>query len=352
MQRKAKITLFLGVAAGLGIAAAVVARKPPRAGEAPLTAPSALAPSIRLTGRPRVSTKERMITARLDPALSARIVESTALPGVRAGSALVEAGGRLLAAQDDAFTLMWIDPVTRALTPLVLEGTGAPLPKYKKPDFEAALVSGTGEAGAGTVYVLGSGSAPNRRSIARLDVLRGAAELISAGPLYDALERALGSTPNIEGAVRIAKVARLFHRGSGRTAGANATIDVPVEALDGAPPGELRAVRYDLGSIERIPLTFTDAAPLDGGRRALYLAVAEDTPDAIADGPILGAAVGVLEEEGARFALILEADGSPCARKPEGLALDKDGRSGYLLTDPDSPDVPAELCKFVLEGPW
>lgn len=351
MQRKVKIALLFGAAAAVGLAAAL-APIYRRAGEAPLNAPSALAPSSSLTGKERVSTKEPMITARLDPALSARIVEVTALPGVRAGSALVEAGGRLLAAQDDAFTLMWIDPATRARTPLILKGAGGPLPKFEKPDFEAALVSFTSEGSAEKVYVLGSGSTPNRRLIARVDVARGAAELLSAEPLYAALERALGTTPNIEGAVLISGVARLFHRGSGGTPGADAAIDVPAEALDGAPPGDLRAVHYNLGAIGQIPLTFTDAAPLDGGRRALYLAVAEDTPNAIADGPILGAAMGVLEEGGARFALILEADGSRSVRKPEGIALDRGARSGYLLTDPDSPDTPAELCKFVLEGPW
>jgi hypothetical protein len=110
--------------------------------------------------------------------------------------------------------------------------------------------------------------------------------------------------------------------------------------------------RYDLGAIGAVPLTFTDAARFDGGRRALYLAVAEDTPDAIADGPVMGAAIGVIDAEGARFALLMEANGSPCTRKPEGIALDPGERSGFLLTDPDSPREPAELCRFVLEGPW
>src|SRR5262249_12036032 len=66
-----------------------------------------------------------MITARIDPALRAKVTASFRLesapgsadrrPVVRAGSALVRAGGRLLAVQDDAFEVVWIDPATRSI---------------------------------------------------------------------------------------------------------------------------------------------------------------------------------------------------------------------------------------------
>jgi hypothetical protein len=266
---------------------------------------------------------------------------------VRAGSALVRAGGRLLAVQDDAFEVVWIDPVARSIERASLRGDGGPLPKYKKPDFEAAF---TGPDG--TVIIMGSASTTNRRFIARLSIADGTSALMDAGPLYDAVEGALGTTPNIEGAALLGDVVRLLHRGSGRAAFANASVDVPFDALSGAPPRVLEVMRYDLGAIAGVPLTFTDAASLGEGR-LLYLAVAEDTPDAVADGPILGGAVGVLDADGARYTPLLHEDGAPFAGKAEGIALDNDthdARAAYLLTDPDSPGEPAELCRVTLVG--
>lgn len=292
-----------------------------------------------------------MITSQRDPSLSARVTEvhrlgGSAAGGVRAGSALAWAGGRLLVVQDDAFSVVWIDPATRALEPVVLAGEGAPLSKAEKPDFEAMLA-----APDGALYILGSGSTPMRRWIARLDPTSGTARLVDAGPLYDAAADALGVTPNIEGAVLLGEVVRLFHRGSGGAPFANASLDVPRSALSGGPARVLSLTRYDLGAIGAVALTFTDAIPLGDGR-ILYLAVAEDTPDAIADGPVVGGAVGVLGPDEARWTPLIEADGAPCTRKAEGVALEPDGHAGFLLTDPDNALEPAELCRLTLEGSW
>lgn len=278
------------------------------------------------------------VIASRDARIGARIREVHALPGVRAGSALVRVGAQLLGIQDDAFAAAWIDPATRQTRVLTLRGRGEALPKAEKPDFEAAF------AHDGRVWVLGSGSRPNRCSIARIDLGTREAPLFNAAPLYGALERALGAVPNIEGAVPLADRLRLFHRGPGRGRDASFTIDVPLEALLGGAPRVLAIERYDLGTLGPIGLAFTDAVAIDGGR-VLFLAVAEDTPDGIADGPISGATIGILEGGTARLGPLLEADGGPCRRKVEGVALEADGRSGWLLTDPDDAARPAELCR-------
>ena len=83
-----------------------------------------------------------------------------------------------------------------------------------------------------------------------------------------------------------------------------------------------------------------------------YLAVAEDTPNAIDDGPIVGAAVGVVAGSRARYARIAGPDGAPSVHKFEGIALDPGGRRGWLVTDPDDEDEPAQLCRLELAGPW
>ena len=93
-------------------------------------------------------------------------------------------------------------------------------------------------------------------------------------------------------------------------------------------------------------MAFTDAAAL--GRHIVYLAVAEDTPDGIADGAIHGAGVGILKGSEARWDVLNEADGSISKRKVEGIALDAAGGGG-LLTDPEDARRAAELCRVELE---
>lgn len=268
-------------------------------------------------------------------------------PTVRAGSAILRAGDRLLVVQDDAFEVVWIDLPSLALERLPLQGDGSPLPKSQKPDFEAAFA-----APDGTLVIVGSASTSKRRFIARIRGAGGEVELLDAGALFDAVTEALGTTPNLEGAALTGGMVTLLHRGSGGDPFANAAVDVPLEAFfGGSPPKNLSVRRFELGAIGAVPLTFTDAASLGEGR-LLYLAVAEDTPNAIADGPVLGGAVGVIDPGGARYTRLLLEGGEPFTGKAEGIALDSSGRSGFLVTDPDSPDAPAELCRVVLEGPF
>lgn len=285
------------------------------------------------------------IVAARDARLSARITAAWPLPGVRAGSALVRVGDRLLAVQDDAFAAVWIDPATRRTEVLTLRGSGAPLAKADKPDFESAF------AHADRIWVLGSGSRPSRCCLARIDLAQREAPLFNVAPLFGALAAALGHAPNIEGAVPLADRLRLFHRGAGGSRGASYTIDVPLEALSGATPRVLALTRYELGTLGPIGLSFTDAVAVDA-RRILFLAVAEDTPDGIADGPVTGATLGLIEGGQARLGPLLEAGGGACRRKVEGVALDPGGKAGWMLTDPDDTARPSELCRveFDLEA--
>lgn len=281
------------------------------------------------------------VVAQRDERLAARITESWPLPGVRAGSALLRLGERLLAVQDDAFAAFWVDPATRQARPLVLRGPGGALGKEAKPDFEAAFAHG------GRIWILGSGSRPNRCGIARIDAESGEVVLLNALPLYGAIARELGVPANIEGAVPMGDRLRLFQRGPGRSAKASFTVDVALDVLSGAPPRILGVANYDLGVLQATFLAFTDAVAI-GRNHVCYLAVAEDTPDGIADGEIRGAAIGLIGPAGARWDVINEPDGSVCRRKVEGIALDAAG-GGWLLTDPDDPARPAELCRLELK---
>jgi hypothetical protein len=283
-----------------------------------------------------------------DRALTARVVATHRLEGVSGGSALVRVGSnRLLAVHDDAFRVSLIALPSLAVTPLVLEGEGVALPKASKPDFEAAVTTPDG-----IVHLLGSGSTAKRCKIARIDPARSSASLLEHPSLYSAVEQALasGERPNIEGAVVIGESLRLFNRAAGRTQ--NASIDVPLAALAGEAPQILAMRTFDLGSLDGIALGFTDAAVLSGGRVA-FVAAAEDTPDAIADGPVTGSVVGLIENAdrgAARWARLEETGDAPCGRKVEGLAIDADLRAAWLLTDSDDPEVCAGLMRVELVG--
>ena len=279
--------------------------------------------------------------------MQARIVAANPLAGVRAGSALLRIGARLLAVQDDAYCACWIDLPGLRVTPFALDGDGAALPKALKPDFESAVRTGDGR-----IFLLGSGSTPNRMVIARLS-LPGASVALSHRPqIYECVRRALelAEAPNIEGAVIEGDVLRLFHRG---IATASATIDLPLGVLEGEAP---RALAWDWiqpGELDGVALSITDAATV-GRHGTLLLAVAEDTADAVADGPVAGCAVGVLarpaDRPPVRWCRVLDPNGEPSRRKLEGLAVDEVLRGAWVITDPDDPHRHAELCRIELRG--
>jgi hypothetical protein len=289
------------------------------------------------------------VRATEDATLAARVTATHALLGVSAGSALLRIGDRLLAVQDDALSVAWIALPTLEVTRVVLAGEGEPLPKLAKPDFESAVV-----ASDGAVHLLGSGSTANRCKVARFDPAAARASLHERPELYRCVRDALGlgGPPNVEGAIVSARGARLklFHRGS---AGApSGTVDLPLAVLHGAPPHALAVQTFDLGALEGVPLGFTDAAL---GKRpgTVFVATAEDAPDAIADGAVTGSVIGLIEEKGgasARWTRLVSTDGTPYRRKVEGLVVDDDLGGAWLLTDEDDPDQPAQLLRAELRG--
>lgn len=312
---------------------------------------------------------------------------------VRAGSGLVWAGARLMVVQDDANFVALVDPASGTVTARTLPaGDGgrrqfddASGNKAHKLDLEAVVSIPPGD-GRPLVVAFGSGSTSRRE---RVVTLRGmdetdGRELVAvhvASAFYELLRAAIpfaGSELNVEGAVYLRQAhggrLRLFNRGNGaRRAGVeptNATCDVEWRALAAhlarpdvsAPPPPTDVVQYDLGAIDGLALTFTDAAvvPVNAtaeARHIVYTAAAEASPDATRDGPVAGAAVGVIAEDGgrtvARWALLRDQGGDPFMGKVEGIALRPDDPSrGYLVVDRDAHDVASELCEVVLEGAW
>ena len=291
---------------------------------------------------------------------------------VRAGSSLAWVGRRLVVVQDDALFVALVDPASAEVGVMALPaGPGAVRcfdqgrgNKAAKPDFEACAVLGD------RLLLLGSGSTPARERVAVIEGIDGGAapvtRLIEAHGLYASLRaeaRFAGSELNIEGALVAGGQLRLFQRGNGAARGELLPVDASceldlnlllryLERGDPAPaPAAQRVIQYDLGAVDGVRLTFTDAAAL--GADVLYLAAAEDSPDAVLDGPVAGVALGLISASTgqARWTRLRHADGQPFAGKAEGLALDpRIPGSAHIVLDQDDPDLPAELCRVELCG--
>ncbi|HET8699283.1 MAG TPA: hypothetical protein VFO94_17490, partial [Gammaproteobacteria bacterium] len=146
-----------------------------------------------------------------DARLAATVVATRPVEGLASGSALLRIGDALCAVHDDAFRITRIALPAFATSHCVLSGDGAPLPKSAKPDFESAVRSRDG-----TIYLLGSGGAPPRCRIAHLTPDGSAALALDERPdLYRSVGEALGTIPNVEGAIVADERLRLFHRGTG-----------------------------------------------------------------------------------------------------------------------------------------
>ena len=306
-----------------------------------------------------------MARAELDPALGVRVISvrelrygaSSALGEdrprhVRAASGLAFVSGRLAVVQDDAAFIAYVagSDVTAHALP---RGAGGRRRfevglgnKMEKLDLESCI------AVDDELWAFGSGSAPAREKIA---VVGYTTKLVDAVPLYRRLREELEGEINLEGAAIVGDAVWLFHRGNtgpGDRGPAIARVDRDALARwiagDGPVPAVTLVDRYDLGVASGVRLGFTDAVAL--GSRVFYLAAAEASPNAIDDGAIIAAQLGVIDGDRVRAAPLV-VDGEPL--KAEGLAFDPSvPRRAWIAIDPDDVDTPARLYEIELVGPW
>jgi hypothetical protein len=223
--------------------------------------------------------------------------------------------------------------------------------KRLKPDLEALVLLPPLPAWVhGALFAIGSGSKRNRRRgiVLPLDPqgsIAGKPRLIDLSPLFAAIGKQVDDL-NIEGALLMKDRFVLLQRGN-KGRGINALITMNLDdVLHSLTAGDsLREMpfdirRYDIGSIDDIPLSFTDGTALPDGR-IIFTAVAEDTDNSYSDGPCAGAAVGILASDGH----LLRLERLDPGAKVEGIgAHQKDGRIQLLLvTDADDARVPASL---------
>lgn len=276
---------------------------------------------------------------------------------VRAASAIAPFGDGWLIAQDDATHAAWLRPggttAVRAFPPVAGHDTfsASAGTKHLKPDVEAAVSIDGG------VLLLGSGSTPARRrgSLLRPDGTAHPADLTA---LYGVVGAALGLTEeqlNLEGACLVDGRLRWFQRGNAAAGVDSASVDLDPAALLAAvhgtrDPGTVPVTavrRYRLGTVAGVALAVTDAVALPDGR-LLLSAAAEDTPNAYDDGPVVGAALVLVD---AATVVATAPLPGPSPDKIEGLALvsaDAQGAEVTAVVDADDADRPSTRVRLRL----
>jgi hypothetical protein len=286
---------------------------------------------------------------------------------VRAASGVAPLQDGWLVAQDDAAHAAWVrgPGVERLRIVPSVDGhdvfSSASGTKHLKPDLEAACpVEHDGVPG---VLLLGSGSTPARMRAALVTEQGGPqVRVADLSPLYAQVARVLGLAPqdlNLEGACRTGNVLRWFARGNLAAGVPSASVDLDLLPLVRAVTGEAdpsgvdvrTPLTYDLGEVGGVGLTVTDAVALPDGR-VLLSAAAEDTPNAYDDGPVVAAALALLDGDD-----LLEVVALPDLEgrvvKVEGLAvMAADERTGRLLAVVDDDDPEAASRSLVLRVRW
>ena len=286
---------------------------------------------------------------------------------VTAASGVTPLGDGWLVVQDDSTIAAWRRPdgVTplRVLPPVdgldtfrSAEGT-----KHLKPDLEVACPAQVD--GHAAAVLLGSGSSPRRMRgvLVRLEDGRPVVHAAELGPLYARVAERLGlpmDHVNLEGASRHRDVVRWFNRGNLVAGVRSASVDVPLEGLVAAVLGraDVESVvvdeprEYELGQVEGVGLAVTDAVALPDGRVVLS-AAAEDTPNAVDDGPVVGTAIALVRD-GTVLAVAPVPEVGGQVQKVEGLALrGVSDEVVHLLAvvDDDDPDTPSAELELRVE---
>ncbi len=274
-----------------------------------------------------------------------------------AASGLVRVGSSWYVVADDELQL-GVFSLSDAVPGKLIRLLSGDLPDSKedrkkvKPDFEAlTLLMPFGNYGYGALLALSSGSKRSRRRGVLLAFSKDGAvvaspRIVDASGLYDAAKREVRDL-NIEGAVVIDDQLVLVHRGNKSNA-VNATIAFSLAAVlqsiedtDSIAAVPVLAVRhYDLGSIDGVPLCFTDAAALPDGT-LVFSAVAEDTSDTYHDGRCVGAAIGTIGIDGT----LQDMYSLDVPYKVEGIHAELEGEVVrlWLVTDADDASIPASL---------
>jgi hypothetical protein len=208
--------------------------------------------------------------------------------------------------------------------------------KKKKKDIESLFLMDD------QLYAVPSGSTSHRNTGAVINVNTHVVRPLDFTRLFEACAKTIKEL-NVEGGVIYQKDIILFQRGNGAQ-GQNAIIVLDRAMFAGQaqiPPTCLKEIiTVDLGLLNDLPLSFTDAAVVNG--RIFFLAVCEASASTYEDGEVSGSVIGELNRSGK----VLSLDQLDLTGKPEGLHIED--KTVYIVTDDDNALVPARLFKGTL----
>ncbi len=220
-----------------------------------------------------------------------------------------------------------------------------------KADLEAlTLLPPFGDHPFGALMGLGSGSGPGRDrgfvwALASDGSLRDDPRQLDLEPVYTLLRDHVGEL-NVEGASVVADRLWLLQRGN-TDAGVNLVAELALDEVMKSLRQDLRldahelaAIRgYDLGELDGVHLTFSDATPL--GRDALVF-----TASAEADDGIHGSVVGTLAHDGT----VQRLRTIDRRYKVEGVyaSIDTGVVDFLFVCDQDDPDAPSPLLSAAM----
>lgn len=297
------------------------------------------------------------------PMLDTRVIRELLVDGaagagpthLSAASGLVQSGSRLFVMADDEHHLAVFDLSTREPGRLIAAFDGdLPQPhaarKAAKPDCEALLrLPAFAGCPHGALMAMGSGSRPSRQrgALWALDAagtIAGPVRTIELAPLLAPLHGLIPDL-NIEGAFVQGEALCLLQRGNGASA-INARIAFSGLEVQrwlgeaGPVPRPVSIMRFALGAIDGVPLSFTDGTALPGGDW-LFSAAAEDTSDTYTDGRCAGSAIGLVDAGGT----IRSLQRLSLRCKVEGITASVVGQTldVSMVTDADDRRQPALL---------
>lgn len=222
-----------------------------------------------------------------------------------------------------------------------------------KADLEAlTLLPPFAEAPYGSLLGLGSGSGEGRDRgfvwpLAADGALQGAPIELDLSPIYGLL-RETAPDLNIEGAAAVGERLWLFQRGN-TDQGLNIVAELDLDEVMTSVRNdrridcnELARIRaYDLGELDGVPLTFSDATPL-ADELVVFTASAEDD----GSGEIRGSVVGTIDRHG-HVERLRTIDRR---WKVEGVYASIDARviDFLFVCDQDDPDTPSPLLSAAM----
>jgi hypothetical protein len=229
--------------------------------------------------------------------------------------------------------------------------------KKRKPDLEVLLrLPAFSTCPYGALLALGSGSTERRYRavlvpLGKQGEVQGEPRVLDATDLYVLLARRFDDL-NLEGGWVHGNELRLLQRGN-KGDSPNAVMHLDLQPLlaslsagEPLPALKPRSMQImELGHINKVPLCFSDGCALADGRW-LFTAVAEDTDNAVDDGALAGAAIGMVD---ASNHLLWIKQVVP-SYKIEGIEAQQqaDGIHLLLVTDADEVAVPACLLSAIV----